>query len=144
MNNLARKHKNVLIAILVLLFIVALIAMSLGSWIFHETKDVRGIDPPIDGMAFLLSAFGLVELAYAPPRNEVFRTNKNLYLTPFDGAHAVRLTDVGRGTTPAVAVNEGGPAVAFLQDGRLRLSQLDGFRLECVPGRLCNAPVDMS
>lgn len=54
-----------------------------------------GIDPLIDGMAFLLSAFGLVELAYTPPRNEVFRTYKNLYLTPFDGAHAVRLTDVG-------------------------------------------------
>lgn len=54
-----------------------------------------GIDPLIDGMAFLLSAFGFIELAYTTPQNKTFRTHKKPYFTPFDGAHAVRLTDVG-------------------------------------------------
>ena len=54
-----------------------------------------GIDPLIDGVAFLLSAFGFVELAFTPPINKTFNTYKNPYLTPFDGAHAVRLTDIG-------------------------------------------------
>ena len=54
-----------------------------------------GIEPLINGLAFLLSAFGFVELAYKAPHNEVYKISKYSYLTRFDGAHAVRLTDVG-------------------------------------------------
>lgn len=56
---------------------------------------ILGSDPLIKGMAFLLSAFGLIRLAYKLPHNEKFGTYKYSYLTRFDGAHAVRLTDVG-------------------------------------------------
>lgn len=52
-------------------------------------------DPLIDGVAFLLSAFGFVELAFTPPTNKTFNTYNKPYLTPFDGARAVRLTDIG-------------------------------------------------
>lgn len=54
-----------------------------------------GIDPLIDGMAFLLSAFGFIELAYQAPKNDTYRTEKIPYLTRFDGALAIRLTDIG-------------------------------------------------
>lgn len=54
-----------------------------------------GIDPLINGMAFLLSAFGLVELAYTLPNNEHYYTEKTPYLSPYDGAVAIRLTPVG-------------------------------------------------
>ena len=57
--------------------------------------QILGIDPLINGVAFLLSAFGFIQLAYKTPYNQTARTNKNDYLTYFDGAHAVRLTDAG-------------------------------------------------
>ena len=73
-----------------------------GKYAFEETHSLDrkylqevAINPLIDGMAFLLSAFGFIELAYELPRNEHFKTYKHSYLTPFDGARAVRLTDVG-------------------------------------------------
>ncbi len=57
--------------------------------------QILGIDPLINGVAFLLSAFGFLQLAYKTPYNQTARTNRNDYLTYFDGAHAVRLTDAG-------------------------------------------------
>jgi hypothetical protein len=50
--------------------------------------------------------------------------------------------DVARGSNPAVAVGPGGPGVAFLQDARLRLSELGGVTLQCQPGGHCNGLVD--
>ena len=58
-------------------------------------QQAVGIDPLIDGVAFILSAFGFVELAYQPPANDAYRTEKHPYLTRFDGALAVRLTEIG-------------------------------------------------
>jgi hypothetical protein len=46
--------------------------------------------------------------------------------------------DVGRGTTPGIAIGKDGPAVSYLQDGTLRLSELGGLTLQCIPGRFCN------
>lgn len=84
-----------------------------------------GIDPLIDGMAFLLSAFGFVELAYQLPRNETYSTKKAPYLTPYDGALAVRLTELGAyiyGQTDTLA---------------LELSDRKVARVQLHPERLC-------
>ncbi len=61
----------------------------------HGNLQTIGIDPLINGVAFLLSAFGFIQLAYKPPQNEMIKTFKHPYLTRFDGAQAVRLTDLG-------------------------------------------------
>jgi hypothetical protein len=65
-----------------------------------ELKDAHlqkvGIEPLIDGTLFLLSAFGYLELAYQdPPTHPRYGTEKEPYLTRYDGAIAVRLTDIG-------------------------------------------------
>lgn len=58
-----------------------------------------------------------------------------------DGAMLVAI-DVGRGGKPAVAIAEGGPGVAYLQDGNLLLSELGGATLRCRAGRFCGALID--
>jgi len=58
-----------------------------------------------------------------------------------DDATFAQAMDVGRGTKPAIAVRDGGPSVAFLQDSRLRITELSAFSFQCVPGRFCDAPV---
>ena len=50
--------------------------------------------------------------------------------------------DVGRGHAPAISIGEGGPGVAYLEDGRLRLSELGGLSLQCVEGRFCHAQIE--
>ena len=69
---------------------------------YERTRDLDrkylqkvGIEPLISGVVFLLSAFGFIELAYEIPENKSFKPSNRPYLTPFDGARAVRLTDVG-------------------------------------------------
>lgn len=59
-----------------------------------------------------------------------------------DGTFSVAL-DVGRGGRPSISVRDGGPGVAFIQDFRLRLSELNGFTLQCEADRFCDAPVDI-
>ncbi len=61
----------------------------------NNNLQTLGINPLINGVAFLLAAFGFVQLAYKLPHNQTFKTYKHSYLTRFDGAHAVRLTDAG-------------------------------------------------
>jgi len=46
--------------------------------------------------------------------------------------------DVARGNTPGIAIGKGGPGLVYVQDGRLRLSELGGFTLQCQEGRFCN------
>jgi len=84
----------------------------------HENLQQVAIDPLIDGMAFILSAFGLVELAYQAPKNEKFNTKKAPYLTPFDGALAARLTDIGAyafGLTSKLELKQSSRKVATLR-----------------------------
>jgi hypothetical protein len=50
--------------------------------------------------------------------------------------------DVARGTTPGIAIGMDGPGVAYLQDGKLRLSELGGLTLQCLPRRFCNQRVE--
>lgn len=54
-----------------------------------------GLDPLVDGLAFVLAAFGLLELRYTEPRNPKYFTEKKPYLTRWDGLVAVRLTAIG-------------------------------------------------
>lgn len=63
--------------------------------LIRNNLSILVLNPLINGVAFLLSAFGLVQLAYKLPDNPTHRTEKHPYLTRFDGAYAVRLTDVG-------------------------------------------------
>jgi len=50
--------------------------------------------------------------------------------------------DLARGGKPAIALAPGGPAVAYLQGGRLLLSELAGVTLQCAEGRFCDAEVE--
>lgn len=80
--------------------------------------QTAGVDPLINGMAFLLSAFGFIELAYKAPSNKTYRTTKHPYLTRFDGADAVRLTDVGAyafGLSSSLELKQNRREVAILQ-----------------------------
>ena len=58
-----------------------------------------------------------------------------------DGAMLVAI-DVGRGGKPAVALADGGPGVAYVQDGKLLLSELGGATLQCRAGGFCGARID--
>ncbi len=52
--------------------------------------------PHIRRMMFLFGALGMVDLAYAPPENALYRVCSKPYLSPFDGLKYVRLTEFGR------------------------------------------------
>ncbi len=50
--------------------------------------------------------------------------------------------DVGRGDTPGMAFGKDGPALVYLQDQGLRLSELGGATFQCAQGGFCNAAID--
>ena len=50
--------------------------------------------------------------------------------------------DVARGSKPSIAFGANGPTVAYLQEGRLLLSELAGLTLQCAETGLCGAEVD--
>ena len=50
--------------------------------------------------------------------------------------------DVARGDTPGMAFGPDGPALLYLQDQGLRLSELSGASFQCTQGGLCNAAVE--
>ncbi|MDH3655780.1 MAG: hypothetical protein OEN21_16055 [Myxococcales bacterium] len=51
--------------------------------------------------------------------------------------------DVARGDTPSMAFGKDGPALLYLQDQSLRLSELGGATFQCKQGGFCNAPIDV-
>ncbi len=54
------------------------------------------IVPLLKGTAFLLAALGFAEIAYsAPPRHSEWTRKSEIFLTPYDGCLAIRLTPVG-------------------------------------------------
>lgn len=55
-----------------------------------------------------------------------------------DGMLALDI-DVGRGHTPSISIRDGGPGIAYLNDGALHLSELGGLSLQCDEGRFCQA-----
>lgn len=61
----------------------------------REYLQPVGLNPLVDGLAFVLAAFGLLELRYTEPRNPQYFSGKKPYLTRWDGVVAVRLTAIG-------------------------------------------------
>lgn len=53
------------------------------------------VAPLVKGSMFLFAAFGLVDLAYTFPANKVLRQKSEDYLSVFDGAQYVQLTELG-------------------------------------------------
>ncbi len=51
--------------------------------------------PFLKTMMFLFATFGLVDIAYDEPENEVLQERNLNYLSPFDGLRYVRLTELG-------------------------------------------------
>ena len=51
--------------------------------------------PLLDGLSFFFAALGLVEVIYTAPKNRSVTRPKKDYLTPFEGIHALRLTELG-------------------------------------------------
>lgn len=49
--------------------------------------------------------------------------------------------DVARGKAPGIAMRSGGPGVVYLQNGKLGLSELDAFTLQCSNGGFCDDEV---
>ena len=49
--------------------------------------------------------------------------------------------DVARGDTPGMAIRSGGPALLYIQDRSLRLSELGGVTFQCTQGSFCNAAI---
>ena len=49
--------------------------------------------------------------------------------------------DVARGTHPALAKRSGGPGLIVLQNGRVLLSALGGFSLQCLENGFCSTDV---
>ena len=54
-----------------------------------------------------------------------------------DGALLLDI-DVARGNSPGMVMGEKGPALVYLQDDVLRLSELGGLTLQCFEGGFCN------
>jgi hypothetical protein len=54
-----------------------------------------------------------------------------------DGALLLDI-DVARGSTPGIAMGDGGPGLVYLQDEVLRLSELGGLTLQCTAEGFCN------
>ena len=46
--------------------------------------------------------------------------------------------DVARGNTPGIAIGKNRLGLTYVQDGKLRLTELGGFTLQCEEGRFCN------
>lgn len=81
-------------------------------------------EPLLKGAAFLLAAFGVVEIAYLPPTHPHYCRPRKAYLTPFDGLAFVRLTLLGEfvfGRRDNYEVASGPPAKSpiVLDDARL-------------------------
>jgi hypothetical protein len=55
-----------------------------------------------------------------------------------DDGTLVQDIDVGRGKMPGIAVGRDGPGVVYVEDGKLRLTELGGLTLQCLEGRFCN------
>lgn len=54
------------------------------------------IVPLLKGTAFLLAALGYAEIAYsAPPEHSICKRKSEIFLTPYDGCFAIRLTPLG-------------------------------------------------
>ncbi|MDF7798719.1 hypothetical protein P4C99_04550 [Pontiellaceae bacterium B1224] len=54
------------------------------------------IVPLLKGTSFMLAALGLAEIAYsAPPRHPKWTRKSEIFLTPYDGCAAIRLTPLG-------------------------------------------------
>jgi len=58
-----------------------------------------------------------------------------------DGALTMDI-DVARGDTPSIAIGRGGPGVAYLQGGGLRLTELHLLSLQCHEGGFCNEAIE--
>ncbi|MFU8848898.1 MAG: hypothetical protein ACNA77_09320 [Opitutales bacterium] len=63
--------------------------------LYGRHLQAAGIDPLINGSAFILAAFGLLELRYTEPNHPRYHTKKRPYLSPWDGAVAMKLTPIG-------------------------------------------------
>jgi len=50
-------------------------------------------------------------------------------------------TDIARGDTPGIDIRPGGPGVLYVQDGKLRLSELGGLTLLCMDRGFCNETI---
>ncbi|MFC1467631.1 hypothetical protein ACFLQY_02930 [Verrucomicrobiota bacterium] len=51
--------------------------------------------PALQGICFMLAAFGFLEISFDAPENNEFRRSAQNYLTPFDSLRAIRLTPLG-------------------------------------------------
>ena len=62
-----------------------------------QTNGVELLNIPlIQGTAFLLAALGWAEIAYTlPPRHAMWQRSSEIFLTPYDGLYALRLTPAG-------------------------------------------------
>ncbi|MCI0534650.1 MAG: hypothetical protein L0Z50_05425, partial [Verrucomicrobiales bacterium] len=81
-------------------------------------------EPLLKGYAFLLAAFGMAEIAYAPPNQTTYHRPRKNYLTPYDGLRLVRLTPLGefvfgRRDTFEVAGGPPSRAAVTLDEARL-------------------------
>ncbi len=75
--------------------------VSLGSISGYQYTAITGnytdviTIPFFKAFCFLLSTFGIVDIAYDYPKNEQFHKRNSEYLTVFDGLRYVRLTPLG-------------------------------------------------
>ncbi len=51
--------------------------------------------------------------------------------------------DIDRGGSPSAVMRNGGPAVLYVRDGEVQLSELDGLTLQCPKGSDCPATIDV-
>lgn len=63
----------------------------------HDDRnyDVAVTKPFLKAVFYLVSCFGMVDIAYNLPENEHLQDNGKNWLTPYDGLAYVRLTDLG-------------------------------------------------
>jgi len=63
-------------------------------------------EPTLKAFLFIAASFGLVELYYDMPENSLYRKYRKNYLTLFDGAKGVRITELGAYVTGATSKYE--------------------------------------
>jgi hypothetical protein len=94
----------------------------------QNEKDLMLL-PILKAKSFLFASFGLFDIAYDSPINDLWKENGKEYLTIFDGLKYIRLTSLGEyvlGKTKKIS-NKGKQDYKIILDEKLLIVTIEGF-----------------
>lgn len=94
----------------------------------HNEKDLMLL-PVLKAKSFLFASFGLLDIGYDAPINNLWKENGKEYLTIFDGLKYMRLTSLGKyvlGKTNKIS-SKGKKDCKIILDEKLLIVTIEGF-----------------